>query len=267
MNLSNSLHFEPHRFQNAATHYRRGRTPYPPKLIRRVAEVMELQEQHRVLDLGCGPGQLAIGFAYFSGEVIGIDPEPQMLAIAARAAEGLTPNVTFRLGSSFELDRALGSFRLVTMGRSFHWMDRAETLRTLDGMIDREGAVVLFRESHVEVQENEWYQEWRAITERYAKDDPTRAQRRDSRWLSHEQVLLSSPFSRLEAVSFIGRQFNTVDSLIERARSMSSLSRQQIGEQSDHLERDLRTLLAGALSGDGFVAEVLEWTALIARRE
>jgi hypothetical protein len=99
------------------------------------------------------------------------------------------------------------------------------------------------------------------------KDDPARAQRRDSRWLSHEQVLLSSPFSRLEAVSFIGRQFNTVDSLIERARSMSSLSRQQIGEQSDHLERDLRTLLAGALSGDGFVAEVLEWTALIARRE
>jgi 2-polyprenyl-3-methyl-5-hydroxy-6-metoxy-1,4-benzoquinol methylase len=119
MNLSNSLHFEPHRFQNAATHYRRGRTPYPPKLIRRVAEVMELREQHRVLDLGCGPGQLAIGFAYFCGEVIGIDPEPQMLAIASSAAEGLAPNVTFRLGSSFELDRALGSFRLVTMGRSF----------------------------------------------------------------------------------------------------------------------------------------------------
>jgi hypothetical protein len=166
------------------------------------------------------------------------------LQIGARAAEGLTPNVTFRLGSSFELDRALGSFRLVTMGRSFHWMDRAETLRTLDGMIDSGGAVALFRESHVDVQENDWYQEWRIITARYAKDDPARTQRHDSRWLSHEQVLLSSPFSRLETVSFIGRHLTTVDGLIERARSMSSLVRERIGEQSDQLEQDLRMLLA-----------------------
>jgi SAM-dependent methyltransferase len=228
---------------------------------------MELREQHRVLDLGCGPGQLAIGFAYFSGEVIGIDPEPRMLAVASSAAEGLAPNVTFRLGSSFGLDRALGSFRLVTMGRSFHWMDRAETLGTLDGLIDHGGAVALFRESHVDVQENEWYKEWRTITERHANDDPARARRRDSSWPSHEQVLLSSPFSRLEVISFIGRQLSTVENLIERARSMSSLSRERIGERTDQLEQDLRTLLTGALSGDGFVTEVLEWTAVIAQRE
>jgi hypothetical protein len=48
---------------------------------------------------------------------------------------------------------------------------------------------------------------------------------------------------------------------------MSSLSRERIGERTDQLEQDLRTLLAGALSGDGFVTEVLEWTALIAQRE
>ncbi|MBV8513599.1 MAG: class I SAM-dependent methyltransferase [Xanthobacteraceae bacterium] len=227
---------------------------------------MQLQEQHRVLDLGCGPGQLAIGFAYFSGEVIGIDPEPRMLAIAASAAEGLTPNVTFRLGSSFELDRALGNFRLVTMGRSFHWMDRSETLRTLDGMIEHGGAVALFRESHVDVQENQWYKEWRTVTERYAKDDPARARRHDSRWPSHEQVLLSSPFSQLELVSVVGRRQSTIDGLIERARSMSSLARERIGDRAAELERDLSTLLTSVPSMGGLVTEVLEWTALIARR-
>jgi hypothetical protein len=190
-----------------------------------------------------------------------------MLAIASSAAEGLTPNVSFRLGSSFELDRALGSFRLVTMGRSFHWMDRAETLRTLDGMIDHGGAVALFRESHVDVQENEWYKEWRTITEQHANDDPAHARRRDRSWPSHEQVLLSSPFSRLESVSFIGRHLSTVDSLVERARSMSSLSRERLGERSDKLERDLRTLLEGVLTADGFVTEILEWSAFIAQRE
>jgi ubiquinone/menaquinone biosynthesis C-methylase UbiE len=58
-------------------------------LIRRVADVVGLREDHRVLDLGRGPGQLAIGFGYFAGEVIGVDPEPRMLAPGANAAQGL----------------------------------------------------------------------------------------------------------------------------------------------------------------------------------
>jgi predicted RNA methylase len=64
--------FDPHRFETAALHYRAGRIPYPPRLIRRIAEVVGLREDHRVLDLGCGPGQLAIAFGFFAGEVVGV---------------------------------------------------------------------------------------------------------------------------------------------------------------------------------------------------
>ena len=120
---------------------------------------------------------LALGGARpraFAGEVIGLDPEPQTLAIAVNAARGLTPNVRFRQGSSFDLDPTLGRFHLVTMGRSFHWMDRADTLRRLDDMIETGGAITLFRGQHLDVPENEWHQEWRAITVRYARDDEAR---------------------------------------------------------------------------------------------
>ena len=256
--------FDPHRFHAAAAHYRGGRIPYPPKLIRRVADLVGLGENDRVLDLGCGPGQLAIGFSYFANEVLGVDPEPEMLAIAAEAAKGLASNVRFHEGSSFDIDQSLGRFHLVTMGRSFHWMDRPATLHRLDDMVEVGGAITLFGDRHIEVPENAWHDEWRVITERYAQSDPAWQQRRRAE-PPHESVLLASRFSRLERVSLIAQHVSTVDSLIERARSMSCLSRQQIGAREDEVARELRALLSG-IATDGRITEVIEWSALIARR-
>jgi len=263
--MSDPLPFEPDRFRTSVAHYRAGRPAYPPALIRRVASEVGLGETHRVLDLGCGPGPLAIGFAYFSGTVIGLDPEPRMLEEARTAAQGLVPNASFRLGSSYDLDAAPGRFRLVAMGRSFHWMDRAETLRRLDPMIEPEGAVALFRDTHLELPENEWAKEWREVADRYAAQDPFHARRRAGAWRHHEAVLLDSVFCRLERISVVTRHQVTTESLIERALSMSSLSRARLGEQVAALAADLRALFA-RLAPDGTLSEVLESSALIARR-
>jgi trans-aconitate methyltransferase len=130
--------FEPRRFRTAARHYLAGRPPYAARLIEDVAEFCGLSTRHRLLDLGCGPGQLAKAFAAKVGSVLGIDPEPEMLALAR---EDAAPNTEWRQGSSHDLGPELGRFQLVTMGRSFHWMDRVETLRRLDGMIDPGGAI------------------------------------------------------------------------------------------------------------------------------
>lgn len=145
------LGFDPHRFQNAAAHYWSGRPPYAPQLVLEVAHVIGLSSADRVLDLGCGPGQLAIGFAFFCGRVVAMDPEPEMLAIAGQFAAGLAPNIAFVRGSSYDLSAAIGSFRLVTMGRSFHWMDRPAVLATIDKLVDAPGGVALFGDAHPDV--------------------------------------------------------------------------------------------------------------------
>ena len=107
------LPFDPHRFRTAAAHYRAGRTAYPPLLIRRVAERVGVGSAHRVLDLGCGPGPLAIGFSYFAGEVVAIDPEPAMLREAEAAAAGLAPQIVFRRGQFL---RSLAGVRPLSPG-------------------------------------------------------------------------------------------------------------------------------------------------------
>ncbi len=264
---SEPLPFDPHRFRTAAGHYRAGRTAYPPLLIRRVAERVGVGPAHRVLDLGCGPGPLAIGFSYFAGEVVAIDPEPAMLREAEAAAAGLAPQIVFREGSSYDLSAALGRFRLVVMGRSFHWMDRAETLRRLDTMIEPGGAVALFDDNHPEVAENAWRERWRALIDRYAEGDPVHDRRRvKGAWVRHPPFLLASAFSRIERLSVLGRRMTTTGSLIDRAMSMSSTSRARLGEaRAAALVAELRALFA-ELAPAGTLEEVLEWSAMVATR-
>src|SRR5882762_69304 len=160
------LPFEPDRHGAAVAHYERGRPPYAPALIRRVAEVTGLGSQHRVLDLGCGPGPLARSFAPLAREVVAVDPSPEMLT-QARALAGKTANIRFVAGSSYDLGPALGHFHLVVMGRSFHWMDRVDTLKRLDRMIEPAGAVALFHDSAPAVPANAWRKVWRDIREHY----------------------------------------------------------------------------------------------------
>lgn len=123
--------FEPTRYRAAAVHYEKGRAAYAPALIRRVAEVTGLGLKHRVIDLTCGPGRLARGFAPLVHEETAIDPSAEMLA-EARPLADQTANIWVVAGSSYDLDPALGQFHLAVMGRSFHWMDRVGTLRRLE---------------------------------------------------------------------------------------------------------------------------------------
>ena len=76
--------FDPERYRSAAAHYERGRVPYASALIRRVADITGLGSQHRVLDLGCGPGPLARNFAPLVREVTAIDPSAEMLTEAQK---------------------------------------------------------------------------------------------------------------------------------------------------------------------------------------
>jgi SAM-dependent methyltransferase len=259
--MTDPIPFEPHRFRAAAAHYLGGRPPYANLLITRVAERLGLGPGDKMLDLGCGPGQLARAFSPFVGEILGLDPEPEMLRVAAENAAGFK-NIAFRQGSSYDLSPALGKFRMVAMGRSFHWMDRVDTLRRLDAMIAPDGAVVLFSDRHPDVPANAWNATRRAVMERYAQDDPAHARQRSATWLSHEAILLDSPFCKLESIGITEQREISTDTLIERSLSMSSTAPDRLGERVDAMIAELRAVLPAS----GMVREVITSTALIATR-
>jgi SAM-dependent methyltransferase len=248
---------EPDRFRSAAAHYDRGRVPYPPALFRRVADVTGLGSRHRVLDLGCGPAPLARGFAPLVSEVVAMDPSAEMLA-AARALTTEATNIRFVAGSSYDLGPALGHFRLVVMGRSFHWMDRVDTLERLDWMIEPGGAVALFDDVAPEVPANAWQAVWGSIRERYEIN--TGPHRRDPNSNRHEAILLDSPFAHLERFGAIERRALDVETLVARTLSMSSTSPSHLGGKTAAMVAELRAALADVRE------EVVETCALVAWR-
>src|SRR5262245_9499097 len=174
--------FDPRRFRSTATHYH-ARSPYPARLIELVASACGLGPADRVMDLGCGPGPLTVAFAPRVGVVVAVDPEPEMLAQARRNAAGVAGTIEFVEGSSRDLGPALGRFRLVTIGRAFHWMDRVETLRRLAAIVEPDGAVVLFGDDHPRLPDNRWRRDFKALIDRYAEGDAVRAHIESADWV------------------------------------------------------------------------------------
>ena len=66
---------------------------------------------------------------------------------AGQAQAAQIPNVTWAQGSSENLPSELGRFDLVTMGRSFRWMQRENILNTLDDMVNQRGGHVTANDS------------------------------------------------------------------------------------------------------------------------
>src|SRR5262249_45400714 len=165
-------------------------------------------------------------------------------------------------GSSYDLGPALGRFHLVVIGRAFHWMDRADTLRRLDQLIEPAGAIALFTDDYPKVPDNRWRGEYMALIDEYGGDDDDRRMRKSADWLSREAVLLDSPFACLEGVSVIERLQTPVERLVDRALSMSSTTIARLGDRSAELAEKIRAAMAKH-AVEGLVNQWVETSALI----
>jgi ubiquinone/menaquinone biosynthesis C-methylase UbiE len=259
--------YDPRRFQTTVPFYARYRLGYPDLLIQRVIERAGLNAADAVMDLGCGPGLLAIPFAKAGMAVTGVDPEPEMLAAAKEAAREAGVSIKLEQGSSFAMPPGIGPFKLVTMGRSFHWMDREATLKILDRLIVPGGAIALMHDLHTKTVENNWRRRvLHDIGAEFGRNEETHVRARASDdFPSHESILMNSAFAHLERVSVFIRVERTADDIVGLAFSLSTFAPQKLGARKDEFEAKLRESLA-ALSPDGRFTEIAEMTALIATR-
>lgn len=252
------------RFHSAARFYARYRPRYPQALIERIAQYCRLDGTGRMMDLGCGPGFLAIAFAPYFATIVGVDPEPEMLEVAAEEARAAGVSLTLVAGQSRDLGPHWGRFRMVAMGRSFHWMDRDATLRALDTMIEPGGAVVLVDAA---IGGRAWRDVWPAVLERWSTPELRAAAdlRASARWEGHESILARSPFRRVERVSACYEATVSVETLIGRAYSMSQTTPAVIGSRGPDFEAAVRAAFL-AVQPSGVFHEAFEVDALIAQR-
>ena len=128
-------------FAGTATYYSRGRLPYAPAMPAVVRDALALNGHGRLLDVGCGPGSVALALAPLFEAVVGLDPDHAMLeeAVAHAAAVGVS-TATWVCLRAEELPADLGTFRVAAFGQSFHWMQRSQVAAAVFAMLEAGGA-------------------------------------------------------------------------------------------------------------------------------
>ncbi|HEY6197150.1 MAG TPA: class I SAM-dependent methyltransferase [Candidatus Binatia bacterium] len=108
------------RFSKSQTMRQKGGLEILPRLV-------GAKRRHRVLDLACGPGFVALEFAKHVKEVVGVDLTAAMLKQArALARRERIENVTFRRADATRLPFRDAAFDLVVTRASFHHFPEPE---------------------------------------------------------------------------------------------------------------------------------------------
>ena len=99
-----------------------------PRVHRRLVELAGVEPGHRVLEIGCGTGNLALRAQRMhpDAEVVGIDPDPLALERARRKADRAGLSVRWDRGKAGELPYPDGSVDRVLSAFMFHHLDDAE---------------------------------------------------------------------------------------------------------------------------------------------
>jgi ubiquinone/menaquinone biosynthesis C-methylase UbiE len=213
-------------FAGTAQWYARYRPAYPQELIEGLAAAAGLDGTGRLLDLGTGTGQLAVPLARYVAEVLAVDPEPEMLA-------QLPAGIGRMRAQAEEVDESWGIFKLVTIGRAFHWMDGEVVMDRL-ARVTRQVALVgdTLEQSVAESTLLAVAREF--VGERPRMKQPT---------VKYDRALAASAFSNVQHITLETERNWTVDQLIGFAYSTSFASLVRIGDRREEFEQELRRRL------------------------
>jgi SAM-dependent methyltransferase len=243
-------------YRGVASDFARFRPPYPDALLAHLRERFHLDGTGRLLDLGCGTGRLALPLARWFEHVIGMDPEPEMLAEAAAAAARLgVSNVRWVTGGVSTLGPELGRFRLITLGQVLHLVDADETLAAAARALESGGGIAVIDEEHPDVPSNLWRKTVRAAVSPWlGADRRALLQRREE---PDEVVVARSPFSRVEVFRLPLRRATDVDRIIGFISTTSAASRAALGDRWPQAEAAMRRALLDLNPAGTFVHEVV----------
>lgn len=134
----------------------------------RFQPLLEMVADHRVervLDVGCGIGQMPYPFVAFKGAFgVGIDPTPQACRMGHDfyATHGLSSRVRFISGKAETLPFASASFDVVNCGLALPYMDNSRAIDEIGRML-RPGGIFLLKIHHPRYYLRDF---WRSLVSR-----------------------------------------------------------------------------------------------------
>jgi len=244
------------RFHSTVAYYAEARQPYGAVFFSEVAERLRFTSSMRLLDVGTGPGILALGFSPFVGEAMGVDPEPAMVEAARETAARNALPADFVEGRIEDLGQEAGIFDVVTIGRAIHWLDPEAARRKLERLTHTESRVLVCNALSAADGRNPWLPAYEKIRERWkvkrTASDPA-------------AFFAGSCFSATETISVDTLYPIPVERLADRVLSMSSSSEDRLGGAVSEMRAAVRAALE-PYAREGTVVDVVEAKAQVFQR-
>ena len=250
-------------FKSAASCYAEFRVPYPKGLMARVVADCGLDGRQRLLDLGCGTGEVFLPLLPQVASVVAVDPDPDMLEQAKRkTARRGSSDVRFVQATAEEIDGSYGGFDLVTAGASFHWMDRDAVGRTIARGVG--GSLVILGSASLWHGDEPWHGIVRDVIRRWLGEE-----RRagtgvfQSPRQPHQALLEQLGYAVAEATFESDREWSP-RTLLGYLYSTSFASPEVLAGNQDRFEADLMESLL-AFDHSGRYRETLRFHLIVAK--
>jgi SAM-dependent methyltransferase len=254
------------RFATTAEFYEQFRPPYPAEFFHTVVQRLKLDQRHALIDLGTGPGVLALGFAPYVGPVTAVDPEPAMLAAAQRAVARAGQTVRLIQGRAEDLPRDIDVFDVVTIGRALHWIDRNALRALFARLVAPDGAIVVCASFSARDERNPWLSDYDAA--RRGWSDAGLLSGSDRGRQTHrnlDDVLGPAGFGVVETIRVEITHEVSANDLARRVLTFSSSSPAALGDRVEAMLADIEARLL-PFSRNGVLQETLMSVAGVARR-
>lgn len=235
-------------FKGTAWYYAKYRRGYPNSFFEHITKSFSLDKNSRVLDLGCGTGQIAIPISRKTREVVALDVNQEMLDEGkTQAKNNKIDNIVWVNSKAENISKKLGSFKMTTMGASFHWMEQDRVLAKVYDITEEGGGVTIVsnpssihrnknndprKDVVLSVIEKHLGKKRRAGKSLYKKPKG-----------KFENALMRSGFSRFQTFTDSYTQSWDIDSIISFLYSTSFANKQLLGDKLEAFENDIKKSL------------------------
>lgn len=211
------------RFTGLAADYAKARPDYPPAAFE--AMVRGLARPVRAVDIGCGTGISTRQLATVADQVIGVEPNSEMLD-QAKASKGHSPGLApleWRSAPAEQTGLPAGEFGLVLAAQAFHWFDADRALAEFARILRPGGRAALLW--NLRDDRDPVTAAYSAIAVPHAMRhlDATTIRARAE---GGEPLARSRLFRNARRVDFIQTQHLDLEGTLQRARSASYFPRQ-----------------------------------------
>jgi SAM-dependent methyltransferase len=233
-------------FATTAEYYARYRPGYPPAVFDRIRAAFGLDETGRLLDIGCGTGEIARQLHADFENVLGLDISKEMLAEAERqsAQAGIT-NCQWLCMPAEDISEELGKFHLATLASSFHWMNQAVVLERVYALIDPGGGLVIMgNPGGLWAGDDPWERVAQEVLQRWIGSWQSSRTGITSNGDGAEKVSIAqSDFVDVELENYQWQRSVDLDTVVGELFSTSFASKAVLGEKADAFAADLRQSL------------------------